>query len=77
MTQYILELTRVIVSLRISLRSNPLSLRTRPVGADVASMTHTATLSSANKVQLVQSFAIAGFAEELLNESCCLSPVIS
>ena len=51
-------------------------LRTRPVGADVAIMTHTATLSSANEVQLVQSFAIAGFAEEL-NESCCLSPVIS
>ena len=47
------------------------------MGEDVASMIHTATLSSANKVQLVQSFAIAGFAEELLSESCCLSPVIS
>ena len=52
-------------------------LRTRSVGADVASMKHTATLSSANEVQLVESFAIAGFAEGLLNKSCCLSPVIS
>ena len=53
------------------------------VGADVAGMTHTARLGSTNmlvEVQLVESLAIAaisGFAEQLLNVSCCFSPVIS
>ena len=60
-----------------------LARRTCTVGADVASMTHTARLSSTNmlvEVQLVESLAIAaisGFAEQLLNVSCCFSPVIS
>ena len=63
MTQYILghnilELTRVVTLSNISVRSNPLTWRTRPVGADVASMTHTATLSSTLSIILIPDDAI-------------------
>ena len=65
---YILELTRVVLLLNISLLSiHPLPLlllvdrRTCTVGADVASMTQTVRLNSANtldEVQVVKKLAI-------------------
>ena len=71
---YILELTRVVLLLNISLpsiHSQLLSLfaarRTGSVRADVASMTQTVRLSSANtldEVQVVKHLAIVAVAED-------------
>ena len=71
---YILELTRVVLLLNIllpSIHSQLLLLfaarRTGSVGADVASMTQTVRLNSANtldEVQVVKKLAIVAVAED-------------